>query len=76
VRFTDAHSPSALCTPTRYGLLIRRPEDLDAYVWPDPANDSWYADIPPRLSARPDVLSVYRIGSGSAIQGGQNAGGE
>ena len=21
VRFTDAHSPSAVCTPTRYGLL-------------------------------------------------------
>jgi len=23
-RFTDAHSPSALCTPTRYGLLTGR----------------------------------------------------
>ena len=27
VRFTDAHSPSALCTPTRYGLLTGR------YCW-------------------------------------------
>ena len=24
VRFTDAHSPSAVCTPTRYGLLTGR----------------------------------------------------
>ncbi len=23
-RFTDAHSPSAVCTPTRYGLLTGR----------------------------------------------------
>lgn len=27
VRFTDAHSPSALCTPTRYGVLTGR------YCW-------------------------------------------
>jgi len=27
VRFTDAHTPSALCTPTRYGLLTGR------YCW-------------------------------------------
>lgn len=27
VRFTDAHSPSAVCTPTRYGLLTGR------YAW-------------------------------------------
>ena len=24
VRFTDAHSPSAVCTPTRYGILTGR----------------------------------------------------
>ena len=27
VRFTDAHSPSAVCTPTRYALLTGR------YAW-------------------------------------------
>ena len=27
VRFTDAHSPSAVCTPTRYGILTGR------YAW-------------------------------------------
>jgi arylsulfatase A-like enzyme len=27
IRFTDAHSPSAVCTPTRYGLLTGR------YCW-------------------------------------------
>src|SRR5271165_4754614 len=27
VRFTDAHTPSAVCTPTRYGLLTGR------YCW-------------------------------------------
>lgn len=30
VRFTDAHSPSAVCTPTRYGLLTGR------YCWRSP----------------------------------------
>jgi len=30
VRFTDAHTPSAVCTPTRYGLLTGR------YCWRSP----------------------------------------
>ena len=31
IRFTDAHSPSAVCTPTRYALLTGR------YAWRLPA---------------------------------------
>ena len=34
VRFTDAHSPCALCTPTRYGLLTGR------YYWRTPKKHS------------------------------------
>ncbi len=30
IRFTDAHSPSAVCTPTRYGILTGR------YSWRSP----------------------------------------
>jgi len=30
VRFTDMHSPSAVCTPTRYGILTGR------YCWRSP----------------------------------------
>ena len=34
IRFTDAHSPCALCTPTRYGLLTGR------YFWRTPRGHS------------------------------------
>ena len=42
MRFTDAHSPSAVCTPTRYGLLTGRyawrawltERTLGGYSWP------------------------------------------
>jgi len=34
MRFTDAHSPAALCTPTRYGLLTGR------YYWRTPKKHS------------------------------------
>jgi len=38
MRFTDAHSPSAVCTPTRYGLLTGRyawrTELKQAVLWP------------------------------------------
>src|SRR2546423_12293873 len=30
IRFTDSHSPSSVCTPTRYGLLTGR------YCWRSP----------------------------------------
>ncbi len=41
---------------------IRQPSDLPAYEWPDAADDSWYADIPPQLAARPDLFSRYMLG--------------
>src|SRR5262245_57305800 len=34
MRFTDAHSPSAVCTPTRYGLMTGR------YCWRGPLKQS------------------------------------
>ena len=34
VRFTDAHSPCALCTPTRYGIVTGR------YYWRTPKRHS------------------------------------
>jgi len=41
---------------------IRQPSDLPAYAWPDASDDSWYADIPPQLAARPDLFSRYMLG--------------
>ena len=41
---------------------IRRPEDLQNYQWPDATSDAWYADIPGRLAARPDLFRIYMIG--------------
>ncbi len=36
IRFMDAHSPGALCHPSRYGLLTGRyPFRTDVTVWPD-----------------------------------------
>jgi len=41
---------------------IKRPEDMATYEWPDPDNDAWYADMPARIAARPDLLSRYMLG--------------
>ncbi len=54
--FTDAHSPSAVCTPTRYGLLTGR------YSWRTRLQE-WVlaAYEPPLISAgRPTVPGVLR----------------
>jgi arylsulfatase A len=42
IRFTDAHSPSAVCSPTRYGILTGR------YAWRTPLKNSvlWPWDRP------------------------------
>ena len=47
IRFTDAHSPCALCTPTRYGLLTGR------YFWRPPGAHSLVMPYePPVIDAR------------------------
>ncbi|NTV81313.1 MAG: sulfatase-like hydrolase/transferase, partial [Candidatus Aminicenantes bacterium] len=62
-RFTDAHSPSAVCTPTRYGLLTGR------YAWRTWLKRGVIGGYTPPLiePARPTLASVlwsqgYRTG--------------
>lgn len=42
IRFTDAHAPSSVCTPTRYGILTGR------YCWRSPLKEGvlWGYDLP------------------------------
>ena len=56
VSFTDAHSPSAVCTPTRYGLLTGR------YSWRTRLQEWVLAAYEPPLIAadRPTLPSVLR----------------
>ena len=54
VRFTDAHSPSAVCTPTRYGVLTGR------YCWRSRLKYSvLFAYEPPLIE--PERLTVARL---------------
>src|SRR3954463_3438454 len=41
VRFTDAHSPSAMCTPTRYAFMTGR------YAWRQPGGASVLSGLAP-----------------------------
>ncbi|MEZ5979744.1 MAG: arylsulfatase [Planctomycetota bacterium] len=56
VRLTDAHSPSAVCSPTRYGLLTGR------YAWRTSLQRGvLWGDSPSLIEAgRPTVASVLR----------------
>jgi arylsulfatase A-like enzyme len=56
VRFTDMHSPSAVCTPTRYGLLTGR------YCWRSPLKKGVLSGYSPNLieDGRPTVASVLK----------------
>ena len=54
--FTDAHSPSAVCSPTRYGLLCGR------YAWRTPLQE-WViaAYEPPLISeSRPTIATMLK----------------
>ena len=56
VRFTDAHSPSALCSPTRYGLLTGR------YAWRTRLQKFVL------LSYDPPLIEPARMTAGSLLQ--------
>lgn len=56
VRFTDAHTPSSVCTPTRYGLLTGR------YNWRTKLQSSVLGGLSPRLieSGRETMASLLK----------------
>lgn len=54
VRFTDAHTPSAVCTPTRYGLLTGR------YCWRSKLKSGVLGGLSPRL-IEPDRLTIASL---------------
>lgn len=59
MRFTDAHSPSSVCTPTRYGLMTGR------YCWRTPLNKGVLYGYAPLLIERgrmtiPSLLQLFR----------------
>lgn len=55
MRFTDAHSPSAVCTPTRYALLMGR------YAWRLPSLTSGVTDGYSPLIADTNRLTIAGI---------------
>ena len=56
VRFTDMHSPSAVCTPTRYGILTGR------YCWRSSLKKGVLWGYSPNLiePGRPTVASMLK----------------
>lgn len=56
MKFTDAHSPSAVCTPTRYGILTGR------YCWRTPLKNGvlWSYSLPLIEPGRPTVASFLK----------------
>ena len=71
MRFTDAHSPSSVCTPTRYGLLTGR------YCWRTPLKKSvlWRWDPPLLENERvtlPEMLQEAGFSGWISIENGQD----
>ncbi len=52
--FTDAHTPSAVCSPTRYGLLTGR------YAWRSKLKNGVLGGLSPRL-IEPDRLTIAQM---------------
>ncbi len=75
MRFTDAHSPSGVCTPTRYGLLTGRyawrlPELVSGVTWGySPlvidTNRVTIADIMSEAGYHTAVIGKWHLGLGS-----------
>ena len=66
MRFTDAHSPSSVCTPTRYGLLTGR------YAWRTSLKSSVLDGFgPPLIDPAQDTIAsmLKRIGYRTAAVG-------
>ena len=53
-RFTDAHSSSAVCTPTRYGIMTGR------YAWRTKLHSGVLGGLSPRL-IEPDRVTVAQL---------------
>src|SRR5437763_6474583 len=51
MRFTDAHTPAAVCTPTRYALMTGQ------YAWRHPPGSRILSGVAP-LSIRPGTVTV------------------
>jgi arylsulfatase A-like enzyme len=51
MRFTDAHAPAAVCTPTRYGLITGQ------YAWRHPPGSRILSGVAP-MSIRPGTVTV------------------
>src|SRR4051795_10046687 len=65
-RFPDAHSPSAMCTPTRYAFMTGR------YAWRQPAGASVLSGIAPLCIApgSPTVPSILKqVGYATGVVG-------
>lgn len=56
MRFTDAHSPSSVCTPTRYGLMTGR------YCWRSRLKSGVLGGESPNLieAGRPTIASLFQ----------------
>ena len=41
---------------------IHSPADLDKHAWPDPTDESWYADVPGLIASNPGLFNWYAMG--------------